>query len=223
MVETFLLIEENQVWFYLSLLLVGLLYLRQVIRWTGELRRAVFSLERERALSMLRRATAMLALVVVGELFVFLIVTLVTPTLPPTASTPAAAPAFDAPQPTIEQISQATAATSTPLEGINPFCPNPEIMLTSPQDGETLDGVITVEGTASIVDFGFYKFEYRGVNPDAVWRSIAAGLEPRQDQELGTWDTTLVPSGEYQFRLVVSNAEGIAQEPCLVNVRILNP
>jgi hypothetical protein len=85
---------------------------------------------------------------------------------------------------------------------------------------------VSVQGTADIPNFAFYKYEYIELAaglpaPGAVWRAISAGTEPKTDEELGAWDTTLVIPGDYAFRLVVTDTAGNAPLPCVQRVRVL--
>ena len=82
-------------------------------------------------------------------------------------------------------------------------------------------GVVEITGTANIENFAFYKIEYLSTEPGSIWRAISAGTEPVLDDVLGTWDTSLVPTGDYRFRLVVTDTAGNAPLPCAVQIRVL--
>ncbi len=95
-----------------------------------------------------------------------------------------------------------------------------------PEDGSQLTGTVTIEGTATILNFAFYKYEYIELAagspaPGAVWRAISAGTIPKDDDDLGLWDTTLVIPGDYAFRLVVTDTAGNAPMPCVRRIRVL--
>jgi hypothetical protein len=86
--------------------------------------------------------------------------------------------------------------------------------------------LVTVAGTANIQNFAFYKYEYIPVSAGvpvagAVWRAISAGTDPKVDEELGIWDTSIVTPGDYAFRLVVTDTAGNAPLPCVLTVRVL--
>jgi hypothetical protein len=223
MADLIILIEAYQTWIYVGLGLVGLIYLRLTLKWWAERREAMFGLERERALGGLRRSAAMLILVLVAALCTFLAVTFVGPSLPlssrPTALPTVSLLATAQPQSTLG--AGAPPATALPVGTPDAAgCSNPVATLTSPTSGETVSGVIDVEGTASIANFAFYKFEFRLANSSDVWQAIAAGTAPVDDDLLGTWDTTLVPAGEYAFRLVVTDTAGNAPLPCVIQIRV---
>jgi hypothetical protein len=118
----------------------------------------------------------------------------------------------------------ATALPETALDSSG--CLNETATLSFPTDGSDLTGPVTIEGSAAIANFAFYKYEYielaGGVPaPGAVWRAISAGTKPVSGGELGAWDTTLVIPGEYAFRLVVTDTAGNAPQPCVRRVRVL--
>ncbi len=223
MEEILIFLEENQSWIYGGLFLLGLVYLRTSVRWLGEYRAALFGLERERAMARLTRSGAMLVLVLSGIVMLFVLTTFVSPALP-TSSRPTPVPTASLLTTPSEAtpVGESTLATPMPLsEGGLDGCLNPLATLIEPADGDTLEGVVTVRGTANIESFAFYKFEYRDRSPDAPWRAVFADIEPKVDEELGTWDTTLVNPGEYDVRLVVTDTIGNAPQPCMISVRVL--
>ncbi len=231
MSELLLFIEDKQTWIYLIVVVAGLIYLRSLFRAYRELRGTIFNLERERATSKVVRAGAMLALVVAALIATFLIATFASPALSasilqtaiPTVSlltTPSV----------IENASEEDFVAATPLNQLptdSSGCLNPEATITDPLDGDTVSGVIQILGAANIRYFAFYKIEYRSESPDAVWQAISAGTEPvcetwcTETEILGTWDSSLVTPGLYEFRLVVTDPEGNAPLPCTIKLRVL--
>ena len=226
MAELVVLIGAYQFWIYAGLTIVALVYLRLTWKWFLELRKAMFGLERQRALSGLRRSIAMLVLVLAGMLAVFIVSTFVGPALPASAR-PTALPTVSL-LGTDEPAAGATAAegfaqaTSIPVGTPDPAgCENPEATLSNPENGERLQGVVEIQGTANIANFAFYKYEYRPVGSEGVWQAVSAGTETVSDDVLGTWDTSLVPAGEYELRLVVTDTSGNAPQPCVIQVRVV--
>lgn len=223
MAELVVFIEAYQTWIYVGLALVGLVYLRLTLKWWAEYREAMFGLERERALGGLRRSGAMLALILTAALGTFLAATFVGPALPLSAR-PTALPTVSllaTSQPNETTAANEPAATDLPVGTPDAAgCANPLATLTAPSPGETVSGTIEVEGTAAIENFAFYKFEFRLANSNDVWQAIAAGTQPVREDVLGTWDTTLVPAADYDFRLVVTDTAGNAPLPCVIQVRV---
>jgi hypothetical protein len=188
----------------------------------------VYGLEVERAQQGLARAAAMLGLVAFGIVSTFVVATFVAPAVPASAR-PTAIPTVSL-LATAGPVSQGTtfaAATPLPQATLDPAgCQNPQATLTSPSDADSLTGLVTVTGTASIENFAFFKYEYIPISgglptPGAVWRAISAGTQPVVDGDLGPWDTSLVTPGDYAFRLVVTDTAGNAPMPCVVTVRVL--
>jgi hypothetical protein len=225
MKQALLFIEENQAWIYFVFLLIGLIYLRSTVRGLNELRAALFGLERESAQAKTTRAAAMLGLAVVGLATVFVVSTFLAPGLP------AAAPAT--PLPTVSFLE--TIEPPGGFAGGGPFpstpqalettdssgCQNGTATISSPESGSRVSGVVTVEGTADIASFAFYKLEYRLLRPGEEWRAIYADTEPKADGVLGTWDTSLREPGEYQFRLVVTDTAGNGPMPCEIQLTVV--
>lgn len=228
MEEALLLVQAYQTWIYLVLGLAFLVYGRSAFRWWRTLQLAEFSLERERAQRGLVRAGAMAAWILAVAGLTFLTATFLSPAVPASARpTPIPTVSLLATPETPVAAFAGPAATGLPLRALDAGgCANERATLTSPQDDAELRATETIEGTANIDNFAFYKYEYialaAGVPaPGAVWRAISAGAEPVIDGELGVWDTTLVTPGDYAFRLVVTDTAGNAPLPCVVRVRVL--
>lgn len=206
---------------YIGLAILGLYAFRRMWRTWREWREAVYSLEREFALTNLGKATAFGFLILLLFFAEFYISTFIAPSLP--ASDILATPTLDL---------LATPVGTLPADGIVPLgtpetqsgmsgCIPDEIMLTSPKSGEDIKGTITLSGTADIPNFGFYKYEFSTVGTN-TWTTISAGTKPVKDDELGQWDTTARPNGDYFLQLVIIDNVGQTLEPCVIAVRIAN-
>lgn len=221
MAEAVLLVEEFQAWIYLILFVFGTIYLRNTIRALGERNRAVFGLEREQANRGLTRAFAMLLLVVVLGVVTFLVANFAGPAVPIT-SRPTAVPTISLLSEEVDIPLSEIEPTPIPLGTLDASaCLNAEATIVSPTEGEDLSGVIEITGTANIPNFAFYKIEYRSTSSDQAWRAISAGTEPIVESELGVWDTSLVLSDFYHLRLVVTDTEGNAPQPCTIQIRLV--
>jgi hypothetical protein len=97
-----------------------------------------------------------------------------------------------------------------------------QVILTAPKAGEEVSGIITIEGTVNIPDFGFYKYEIARPG-ETIWLTILAGREIVQEGELGQWDTATLSPGDYMLRLVVTDNQGESLPPCVIQVRVNNP
>src|SRR3990172_555894 len=224
MEDALLFIEEQQTWIYLFFALFAIIYLKATLDAAGELRAAVFGLERERSLSKLRRSGAMLTVSLAVLLTTFVLATYAGPAVP-AADRPTPLPTVSllaTPEITLE-VQDGEPATAIPFaqDGLdNAGCANPSATLTSPLEGETLRDSVDILGTASVPNFSFYKYEYRSLQPNSVWRTISAGTTPVVDGELGTWDTSLLVPGDYTLRLVVIDTSGNAPLPCVFRVSV---
>jgi hypothetical protein len=71
-----------------------------------------------------------------------------------------------------------------------------------------------------IPNFGFYTYEIARPG-ESIWLPIQVGREIKQEAVLGTWDTSALTPGEYLLRLVVTDNQGNALEPCVIGVMVL--
>jgi hypothetical protein len=231
MEETLVLIEENQSWIYLGLSLFGLIYLRLAVIRYRDYKSTFFGLERDRARGRLIQSILMLIIVAVGLLVTFLAATFGGPALP-IAARPTVLPTVSLLKtPEVTLAGSQAEVSSTPvenaiLEGMG--CANPDATITSPKDGDSIDNVVDVFGTANIPGFAFYKVEIKSSATQAIWQAIGAGNEPiceNCDLEgpLARWDTSLVSPGEYSLRLTVMDTVGNAPLPCELKVQVLPP
>lgn len=221
-----------EMWMYVILALAGLVYIRKFILGWEELRRAAFGLERESAQSHVNQSAGMLVLLFMMAVAVFVLVSFVAPAFP--GSNPLLTPTMDLlASATTTLMADATqeAASPPPEESMSELatievsgdgCIPGQIMLTEPNEGAEVSGVLIVHGTADIQNFGFYKYEIARPG-ETVWLTIQAGREIKQEGELGQWDTRTLAPGDYMLRLVVTDNQGETLEPCVVRVRVNNP
>jgi hypothetical protein len=206
---------------YIVLAIMGLYAFRWMWRTWREWRDAVYSLEREFALNRLGRATAFGFLVLLLFFAEFYVATFIVPSLPATDVMVT---------PTLDLL--ATPVGTAPANGVVPLetpqvqtgmsgCVPDEIMLTSPEPGDVINGTVTLSGTADISNFGFYKYEIAPVGT-SNWTTISAGAKPVKNDELGKWDTTALANGDYFLQLVIIDNVGQTLEPCVISVRVAN-
>jgi hypothetical protein len=232
MEEALRFFKDYEFWIYLLLALGGLVYIRKFILAWDELRGAAFGLERESAQSRLNNAASMLVLLLAMGLTVFVFVSFVIPSVP--GANPLLTPTLDllatstttlqATVP-ITDTTQVLDVTSTPptIEPAgNEGCVPGELILTEPEDGSEISGIVTLKGTADIQNFGFYKYEVARPG-DTIWLTIQAGRTAIQDGELGQWDTRTLSPGDYILRLVVTDNQGETLPPCVIRVYVNNP
>jgi len=206
---------------YIALAIAGLYAFRRMWRTWREWRDAVYSLEREFALNNLGKATAFGFLVLLLFFAEFYVSAFIVPSLP--AADILVTPTLDllaTPIGTALPNGAVILETSQAQTGMS-GCVQDEIMLTSPKPGEPISGTVSLTGTANIPNFGFYKFEFSPVGTD-TWTTISAGTKPILNDELGQWNTTSRPNGDYFLQLVIIDNIGQTLEPCVIAVRIAN-
>jgi len=235
------LIADYAVWLYLLLGLVALLFLRAYLVARRERDNSIFALERESASG--RMAQAIIALlvtfIIIGGVFytsqtlveeiplpevtptpTSLIVLPPSPTPPPLLPTPTPTDT-PRPRPTLPPLETVAPTTPEAVVGVPANCLNPGVRISEPGTGATVSGVIQIIGSASIPDFWYYKFEFQG-NGFGDWTFIQRFDTSINGGILGAWDTRSVPSGDYQFRLVVVDKTGNYPEPCTVLLSVRN-
>jgi hypothetical protein len=210
---------------YIALAIGAMFVFRWMWRAWREWRDAVYGLEREFALRRLGQATAAGFLVLALIFVEFFIATFIAPSLP--ASDILATPTLDllvTPAGTLSPAEETQAALSPVTQevpsGMSGCIPE-QIMITSPEPGDIVSGTVNIAGTASVPNFGFYKYEIALLGTQN-WATISAGREQKQNEQLGDWNTTSLTNGDYFLRLVITDNVGVALEPCVIAVRVVN-
>lgn len=226
----FFQLYENAIYFILGL--GGIIYgWRFWGAWT-RLRNAVYGLEREIAQRDVNRAAVFLFFLFMMSVSVFSIVTFSFqfPQYFPVEAliaTPTIDLLSDSSQPGVEGAGTAQiqeeipALTSLPTVSVNPDdCIPARINISSPASGETLRGVVSVEGTVDVEDFGFFQIEYARIQ-DGLWLPISVNQNITINGLLvENWDTSPIPPGDYVLQLLVTDTSGLAYEPCRKIIRI---
>jgi len=87
--------------------------------------------------------------------------------------------------------------------------PQPQVrsVITFPASGTTVSGVVEVRGIAIHSTMDFYQLRYAAGPQEtggSQWVDIAIVEDKQvQDDVLGTWDTTIIPDGQYTLALAV--------------------
>ncbi len=231
MQEALRFFQAYEIWIYILLGSVGILYLRKFFAAWQELQGAVFGLERENAQGRLNQAASILILVFSLMAAEFLLTSFILPSLPQTTLlfTPTVN-LLTTPTSTIEaaemgqaMMGLATQATTTSGDLLSSTsssqCIAGQIFISSPQNGSEVRGIVEINGSANIPNFGFYKIEMRRAD-EADWLTILAGNQIQPDGLLGTWNTVLLSPAVYQLRLVVVDNQGVASPPCEIQLSV---
>jgi hypothetical protein len=221
--------QAFEVWIYVVLAIGGIWFAAKFIRAWNELRRASFGLERESAQARVNRAASMLVLLFLGIIFEFVMVTFAAPSIP--GANPLLTPTLNfLATPTITlsaEVQSEPGNLQTPeATNLQPTlqvgCIPDQVMLTQPEDGSTVEGIVPIIGTANIPNFGFYKFEMATQNENN-WLSIEANNNAVVNGQLGNWNTTRLDPGIYQLRLVVTDNQGQTLPACVIQINIIRP
>lgn len=206
---------------YIALAIGGMFAFRRMWRAWREWRDSVYGLEREFALRRLGHATAV-ALLILGLVFAeFFIATFIAPSLP--ASDILATPTLNllvTPAGTLFPDATAAPVTQEVPSGMSGCVPD-QIMITSPEPGDEVNGIVNITGTANVPNFGFYKYEIAPMGAQN-WATISAYRDPVREDSLGEWNTSSLINGDYFLRLVITDNVGVSLEPCVIAVRVLN-
>ena len=97
-------------------------------------------------------------------------------------------------------------------------CTDTRSVITSPRQGQSVHGWVSIIGTAVVKDFDYYKVEYgAGANPDE-WSWLYSGGSQVGNGTLAVWDVSALPCGTYSIRVVVVDTTGNYPPPCQVTV-----
>jgi len=217
----FLVKYEN--WVYAALVLGGVFAVRSTWLAWSEWRRSVYGLEKELALQRVRTSGAVVILLLMIGLSLFCMVSFVVPFLPG---------AMFRPTPTVDLLTTplatlnpgsgtAGAVTSAPPAGSSGCVPG-KLIITFPAPDAEISDNITVKGTVDMPNFGYFKYEF-AQQGDEQWTTIGAGNTLKHDENLGSWDPTALPQGDYRLRLVVIDNLGNTLTPCIVPVHVIGP
>jgi len=98
-----------------------------------------------------------------------------------------------------------------------------QAVISTPSQGQVVQGSIVVMGTVSASEFSSYElsFAYED-DPTGTWFVIASGSQPVFEGGLGSWDTTTLTDGDYSLRLRVFSLDGTDQEVMVTGLRVRN-
>ena len=217
--------REYEIWIYI---LLGILTLWQVRKFAlswDELRGAYFGLEREAAQGRVNSAATLIVIFILMAVVEFSLVTFVIPTVPGANALPTA---------TLNLLATPTTTLAAPTQnpnetpGITPTpgelpaaegCVPGQVNLTSPLNGDRINGSVTVRGSANTTNFGFFTLQIAHPG-DPVWLPILVGQQAITNNILGTWETSTLNPGEYMLRLVVTDNIGTEMNPCAIQVTV---
>jgi hypothetical protein len=220
--------QAYEIWVYVILGFLALWQIRKFALAWEELRGAFFGMEREAAQSRVNAAATMVVILIIMAVAEFTVVTFVAPTVPGANPLPTstldllATPTTTLPAPT-QNPNETPGITPTPSElPAAEGCVAGQVNLTSPLNGDRINGSITVKGSADFSNFGFYTLQIAHPG-DVIWLPIQVGQQAIKNNALGTWDTSTLTPGEYMLKLVVTDNVGNVLTPCAIQVTVEPP
>lgn len=99
---------------------------------------------------------------------------------------------------------------------------DPVTELTSPTDGSTVSGSVSVEGTAQDGSWGNWNVSVRKNGSTGSWTEIGTGTSNKNSTTLATWSTGSYSDGDYDVRLKAEDA-GNRTNSTMVTVTVSNP
>jgi len=98
-----------------------------------------------------------------------------------------------------------------------------EIIVSSPQSNQIVQGVVVVSGTITVLGFSSYElsFSYNDDSTD-TWFPLNTSSLPVVEGELGVWDTTVLTDGDYSLRLRVFLLDGSFQDVAVTDLSVRN-
>jgi hypothetical protein len=111
----------------------------------------------------------------------------------------------------------------TALRSVTPaFAQPPSPIITSPTQGQALQGQVAITGTADVPAFADAELAFAYASDTAgSWFTIRTLSQPVDNGALMTWDTTAISDGEYLLRLRVASQDGTIQD-ATVAVQVRN-
>jgi hypothetical protein len=97
----------------------------------------------------------------------------------------------------------------------------PEIMV--PQDGQVLQGVVSISGSTRMPGFQLAEIAFSYDTDSASdWFLLHEDLQPVERGEITEWDTTTLTDGNYRLRLRVTLEDGEILETLVKGLRVRN-
>lgn len=112
--------------------------------------------------------------------------------------------------------------------GIMPFTSswlqsNEDVEITNPINGQTLQGVVLVEGATARADGTTWDLQFGYLeDPTDTWFTLATSDQTVENGEIAAWDTTRITDGDYRLRLVIHFVDGTSQEVQVRDLQVRN-
>lgn len=220
-------LSEIELLVYFVLGFIGVLYLRKLFMAINEHRSSVFGLEKEAAQRKVVAATTVLILIGLLLVTEFIASTFLAVELPqqPSYATPTievlVTPTTTLPGPIpTDATMTATSYPQAVVDGEISNCIVEVLEFTYPVQDDKVSGVVELQGTVNVPNFGSYKYEYSALG-EINWVTVAAGSELRIGENLGYWYTISLVPGDYLLKLVALDNDGVELTPCIIKVEVV--
>jgi hypothetical protein len=230
MAEILHFLQAYEIWIYILVAVVGLIYIRKLLIAWQEWRSSLFGLEREN--SQRRLGTAMTIIILLGMLGLveFAIVSFVAPLYPQvneiatptidllvTPSGTLALPGGDLPSSGISSTLEVPSASG---------CLKGQLEWISPKSGDTISGVVQLKFIINVPNMAFFKYEYSQPGNE-TWTTINAGNTPVTnvsdfDTKPVVWSTNQLVPGDYLLRLIVLDNNNQVLPACSISIRVIS-
>ena len=231
MLDLFHFLVDYQIWIYVILGVLALIYLARLISAWRERYATIFGLEREDAQRRLNSALAIFILLLLLIGAEFTLVTFVIPEWPLVMLTGTPTPDSEEESMLItRQAGSGLKIMSTPegAEAVNnpvslsAGCIPGQLEWLDPVSGDVIDGSYTLRANVNVQDMAWYTWAFAPVADQDSWQTLSAGSLPIIEGDLGLWATSQVANGDYVLRLTVNDLSNQTLPPCDVYIRVLN-
>jgi 1A family penicillin-binding protein len=99
----------------------------------------------------------------------------------------------------------------------------PRVEITQPRDGDLVEGLVPIYGSARMDDLSRYEVQY-GIGDSPIgWGAIGGQSLTLEGAVLTSWDTRVLRNGLYSLRVVVFDHHGNSAASPAVRVQVANP
>src|SRR5207253_2069420 len=98
------------------------------------------------------------------------------------------------------------------------------VTITSPKDGDSLFGLVTIQGSANQPQMQRYVLEFSSqeTGTDSFFPIAGPISQQVNGGVLGQWNTTAIPDGRYQIRLRLILKDGTVLQQSVKNLHVSN-
>ena len=130
---------------------------------------------------------------------------------------------FEVYPPDYRTWAEANGKPQPPLEVCHVHTRAPRVEISQPRDGDWVEGIVPIYGSARIDDFHHFEVQY-GVGENPIgWGPVAWQNLVLEEAMLTSWDSRVLRNGLFSLRVVAFDRHGNTASSPAVRVRIMNP